>query len=163
MNNWAGVGRLTQDVKLSYTPNGIAVANFTLAINRPFSNQAGEREADFINIVTFRKPAENCSNYLKKGSLVGVTGRLQSRNYEGQDGKRIYIWEVVADHVQFLDSKSDSKPNNSDKQQSNTNSAGTNQSAGNQASEPKKELKHNDDPFANVGQPIDITSDDLPF
>jgi single-strand DNA-binding protein len=100
------VGRLTKDPELKYTPgNGIAVATFTLACDRPFTNQQGEREADFIPIVTWRKQAESCSQYLVKGSLAAVTGRLQIRSYEDQEGKRKWISEIVADNVKFLDNK----------------------------------------------------------
>ncbi len=140
------VGRLTKDPDLRYTPNGVPVANFTLAVNRPFSNQNGEREADFINIQVWRKPAENAANYLKKGSLCGVDGRIQTRNFEGQDGKRVYVTEVVADSVQFLDSKRD------------------NQQQGSYQNNNRQNYQQNkQDPFANDGQPIDIQDDDLPF
>lgn len=99
------IGRLTKDPELKYTPgNGIPVATFTLACDRPFTNQDGEREADFIKIVTWRKLAENCSQYLVKGSLAAVAGRLQIRSYE-DDGVRKWIAEVVADTVKFLDNK----------------------------------------------------------
>ena len=98
------IGRLTRDPELRFTPaNGVPVAQFDIAVNRPFVNQKGEREADFIRIVTWRKLAEVCANNLTKGRLVGVDGRLQIRSYEGQDGQRRYITEVVADSVQFLD------------------------------------------------------------
>lgn len=107
MNRTVLVGRLTKDVELKYTQGGVAVASFTLACNRPFSNQSGEKETDFINIVTFRKSAENTANFLKKGSLAGVDGRIQTRNYE-KEGKRVYVTEVVADSVQFLDPKTPS-------------------------------------------------------
>jgi len=86
MNRVILVGRLTKDVDLRYTPNGVAVATFTLAVNRTFTNGNGEREADFINIVVWRRSAENVANFLKKGSLCGVDGRVQTRNFEGQDG-----------------------------------------------------------------------------
>ena len=99
------VGRLTKDPELRYTPSGVAVATFTLAVNRAFANQQGEREADFVNCVVWRKQAENVANFLKKGSLAGVDGRIQTRNYEGQDGKRVYVTEVVAESVQFLEPK----------------------------------------------------------
>ena len=106
LNQVVLIGRLTKDPELKYTPgNGIAVATFTLACDRPFTNQQGEREADFIPIVTWRKQAENCSQYLVKGSLAAVTGRLQIRSYEDQEGKRKWISEVVADNVKFLDNK----------------------------------------------------------
>ena len=103
------VGRLTKDPQLSYTPSGVAVAKFTLAVNRAFNNASGEKEADFINVTVWRKPAENSANYLKKGSLAGVEGRIQTGSYEGTDGKRVYTTEVVADSVQFLEPKSMNK------------------------------------------------------
>src|SRR5699024_12163482 len=81
------------------------LANFTLAVNRPFSNQQGNRDADFINCVVWRRQAENLANFMKKGSQVGVDGRLQTRTFEGQDGKTVFVTEVVADSVQFLESK----------------------------------------------------------
>jgi single-strand DNA-binding protein len=99
------VGRLTADPSLRYTAGGVAVCSFTLAVNRPFTNQKGEREADFIQCVAWRKAGENVANFLRKGNLVGVDGRLQTRSYEGQDGKRVYVTEVVADSVQFLEPK----------------------------------------------------------
>src|SRR5690625_2988847 len=102
MNRTVLVGRLTRDPDLRYTPNGVAVANFTIAVNRAFSR---ENEADFINCVAWRKPAENLANYMKKGSQIGVDGRIQTRSYEGQDGKTVYVTEVVADNIQFLEPK----------------------------------------------------------
>jgi single-strand DNA-binding protein len=97
---------LTRDPELRYTPgNGIPVATFTLACDRPFKNSEGEREADFINIVTWRKLAENCANYLQKGSLAAVTGRLQIRSYEDSEGIKRKAAEIVADNVRFLDSR----------------------------------------------------------
>ena len=117
MNRVVLVGRLTKDPELRYTPNGVAVATFTLAVNRPFSNQQGEREADFINCVVWRKPAENVANFLKKGSLAGVDGRIQTRNYEGQDGKRVYVTEVLAESVQFLEPKGSSGGGRNDNDQ----------------------------------------------
>src|SRR6476660_8601372 len=103
MNRVVLVGRLTKDPDLRYTPNGVPVATFTLAVNRPFSSQSGEREADFINCVVWRKPAENVANFLKKGSLAGVDGRVQTRSYDNNEGKRVFVTEVVAESVQFLE------------------------------------------------------------
>lgn len=98
------IGRLTHDPELRYTAgSGIPVTTFSLAVNRPFTNQQGEREADFIKIVTWRKQAENCANYLKKGSMAAVTGRLQIRSYEDNEGIKRKVAEVVADNVTFLD------------------------------------------------------------
>lgn len=128
------VGRLTKDPEYRVTPAGVQVATFTLAVNRAFKNAKGEQEADFLNCVVFRKPAENVNNYLKKGSLAGVEGRLQSRSYENNEGKRVYVTEVVCDSVQFLEPK------------------GSNQG------QPKQQAN---DPFANTG--ADVDDDDLPF
>lgn len=135
INSVTLVGRLAKDPDLKYTPNGTATCNITVAVNRPFSNQQGNKEADFLNVVVWRKPAENTAMYCKKGSLVGVTGRIQTRSYENSEGKKIFITEVVADSVQFLDTKN-----------------GASQQA------PKE-----NDPFRNSGTPIDISDDDLPF
>lgn len=97
------IGRLARDPELRYTPSGVASTTFALAVERPFSNGDGKKEADFINIVTWRQLAENCANYLKKGRLTAVEGRIQTRNYE-KDGKKVYVTEVVADNVRFLES-----------------------------------------------------------
>jgi single-strand DNA-binding protein len=150
LNRVVLVGRLTKDPELKYTPNGIAVANFTLAVNRPFSNQQREREADFINCVVWRKPAENVSNFLKKGSLAGVDGRLQTRSYENNQGQRVYVTEVMCESVQFLEPKN----SNGNRSQSNEQQQYKYQQQSN---------KNYDDPFANNGTPIDISDDDLPF
>jgi single-strand DNA-binding protein len=100
-------GRLTKDVELKYSQSGNAVANMNVAVNRTFANAQGERETDFVNVVVFRKQAENAANFLKKGSLVGIDGRIQTRNYEAQDGRKVYVTEVVAESVQFLEPKGD--------------------------------------------------------
>lgn len=142
------VGRLTKDPEFRTTPSGVNVANFTLAVNRTFTNAQGEREADFINVVVFRKQAENVNTYLFKGHLAGVDGRVQSRSYENKEGQRIFVTEVVADSVQFLEPK-----NNGQKQ---------NVSKGQQTSTNNQRLS-NDNPFANSNGPIDIKDDDLPF
>jgi single-strand DNA-binding protein len=156
MNRVVLVGRLTKDPDLRYTPNGVPVATFTLAVNRNFKKENGEQEADFINVVVWRKPAENAANYLKKGSLAGVDGRIQVRTYE-QDGKRQYFTEIIADSVQFLDTKS---RNESENTQSNTN---TRQHQNNSnSSQNNGYTRVDEDPFAGQGQ-IDISSDDLPF
>lgn len=141
------VGRLTRDVDLRYTPTGVAVANFTIAVNRPFKSKDGEQDADFINCVVWRKPAENLANYMKKGNQIGVDGRLQSRSYEGNDGKTVFVTEVVADSVQFLESKGSKQSDSPEKR--NSPPSQDNTSAGN--------------PFKNDAEPIDIHDDDLPF
>lgn len=176
LNRVVLVGRLTRDPDLRYTPTGVAVANFTIAANRPFTNQEGNRDADFINCVVWRRPAENLANYMKKGNLVGVDGRLQSRSYEGQDGKTVYVTEVVADSVQFLESKGSSQGGGQDTSsyQQNPNS---NQGQGQNQGQSQNQNQNNNqfqnqnsnqnesqgDPFKNDGEPIDISDDDLPF
>lgn len=109
MNNLSLVGRLTKDVELKYTGSQTAVATGTLAVNRQFKSANGEKETDFINIVAWRKTAEILSNYASKGSQIGITGRIQTRNYEGNDGKRVYVTEVVAETVMLLDGKSNNQ------------------------------------------------------
>ncbi|MFE8698101.1 single-stranded DNA-binding protein [Cytobacillus sp. FJAT-53684] len=99
------VGRLTKDPELKRTPDGTPVTNVTLAVNRHYRNQRGDIEADFVQCTLWKKTAENTSRYCKKGSLIGITGRIQTRNYENQVGKRIYVTEVWADNVRFLDQK----------------------------------------------------------
>lgn len=106
INNVVLVGRITRDPELRYTPQNQAVATFSLAVNRQFKNANGEREADFINCVIWRQQAENLANWAKKGALIGVTGRIQTRNYENQQGQRVYVTEVVADSFQMLESRS---------------------------------------------------------
>jgi single-strand DNA-binding protein len=171
MNRVVLVGRLTKDPELRYTPAGVPVATFTLAVNRAFSNQQGEREADFINCVVWRRPAENVANFLKKGSLAGVDGRLQTRNYEGQDGKRVYVTEVVAESVQFLEPKNPNSERGGNNDfnggyQKNQNPYGQNQNQRNQNQNQNQNQGYtriDEDPFSNNGQPIDISDDDLPF
>lgn len=127
------IGRLTRDPDLRYTPADVAVTQFTLAVDRPFSNN-GEKEVDFIPVVTWRQTAEACANYLRKGRLCAVEGRIQVRNYENNEGKRVYVTEVIADNVRFLERGE--------------------QQGGN---------RNDSDPFNEDGKPIDISDDDLPF
>lgn len=142
------VGRLTKDPEHRQTQSGVSTATFTLAVNRTFKNKNGEREADFINVVVFRQQAENVSKYLSKGSLAGVDGRIQSRSYENKEGQRVFVTEVVADSVQFMDSKGSNQQNSQPQQQRGQAPAGNN-------------------PFGNGMQnangPIEITDDDLPL
>lgn len=145
------IGRLTRDPELRYTPSGVAVTQFTLAVDRPFTNQQGEREADFINIVTWRQLAETCANYLRKGRLTAVEGRIQVRNYDNNEGRRVYVTEVVADNVRFLESAGSGAGNRAD--------GGPGQGSG--MNRPQK--SSNADPFIDDGRPVDISDDDLPF
>ncbi|MFK2826570.1 single-stranded DNA-binding protein [Bacillus sp. B190/17] len=169
MNRVILVGRLTKDPDLRYTPNGVAVATFTLAVNRSFANQQGERETDFINCVVWRRPAENVANFLKKGSLAGVDGRIQTRNYEGQDGKRVYVTEVLAESVQFLEPRSAAAGGRSNENnaygsdQRNQDFPFEQQNQRNNNSNKSSYTRMDEDPFASDGQPIDISDDDLPF
>jgi single-strand DNA-binding protein len=96
------VGRLTKDPELRVTPEGTSVVNLTLAVNRQFKNQNGEYETDFVHCTIWRKTAENTANFCKKGSVIGITGKIHTRNYQNQEGKRVYVTEVVAESVQFL-------------------------------------------------------------
>lgn len=163
INSVVLVGRLTADPNLRYTASGNATTTFSLAVNRNFANAEGEREADFINCVIWRKPAETLANYARKGTLIGVTGRIQTRNYENQQGQRVYVTEVVADNFQLLESKnSDSSQYKSDTGVSNTNKgnyAKKNQNA-TQTNLGAIPMDKYDDPF---GSNIDINDDDLPF
>lgn len=110
INNVTLTGRLTKDVELKYTPSGVPVASLTLAVNRTFANEKGEKESDFLFCVAWRKTAETMANYLKKGSLIGITGRLQTRSYEDGGGKRQFVTEVVIENFTFLESKGQAKP-----------------------------------------------------
>lgn len=173
MNRTILVGRLTKDPELRYTPSGVAVATFTLAVNRTFTNQSGEREADFINCVVWRKQAENVANFLKKGSLAGIDGRIQTRSFEGQDGKRVYVTEVVAESVQFLEPKSGGSGNpaggsNSGSQSGNRGGNGNSGQGGSGNGQNQNGnqgyTRVDEDPFANNNnETIDISDDDLPF
>ncbi|MCL3857909.1 single-stranded DNA-binding protein [Pediococcus pentosaceus] len=140
------VGRLTRDPELRYTGSGVAVATFTVAVNRQFTNSQGEREADFINCVMWRKAAENFCNFTRKGSLVGIDGRIQTRSYENQQGTRVYVTEVVAENFSLLESKN-----------SNQNNGQNYQNQQNGQSAPSR---NPNDPFNSMP---DIKDDDLPF
>ena len=163
MNKVILIGRLTRDPELRYTGTNTAVATFSLAVNRPFTNQAGEREADFINIVVWRKQAENVKNYLTQGSQVAIDGRLQTRTYDDQNGQRRYITEVIADNVEFLGSRNSSNNSNN---MNNTSSAATNAGPtpydfADNASPKGTDVDSN--PFADFGANIEISDDELPF
>jgi single-strand DNA-binding protein len=157
MNKVFLIGRLTRDPELRYTGNNTAVASFSIAVNRNFTNQSGEREADFINIVVWRKQAENVKNYLTQGSQVAIDGRIQTRSYDDQDGKKRYVTEVVADNVEFLGSKASSQQGGNN---TSTNSEPTPYDFG--GSEPSTTAVDSN-PFADFGSSIEISDDELPF
>lgn len=173
INNVVLVGRLTRDAELRYTGSGIAVVSFTVAVERPYTNAQGERETDFINCVAWRKTAEIISNYTRKGSLVGVTGRMQTRNYTNNEGRKVYITEVVCENFQMLEPKSvterraqnDGSSSNSGFSNNSSNNKNYSQNT-NQA--PKNNSKSSyanfdEDPFDTNNDSIDISDDDLPF
>ena len=137
INNVVLVGQLTRDPELRYTPSNVAVATFSLAVNRNFKNQAGDYEADFISCIMWRQQAENFANWLKKGALVGITGRIQTRSYDNQQGQRVYVTEVVAESFQILEKKDN---------------------AANNAS-----MENQIPPSFEKTNPMDISDDDLPF
>lgn len=142
LNSVVLVGRLTKDPELRYTPSNQAVATFSLAVNRNFKSQNGEREADFINCVIWRQQAENLTNWGKKGALIGITGRIQTRNYENQQGQRVYVTEVVAENFQLLEFN---KQNDQNQTQSHSHQPNFGRNEPMQSS------------------PMDISDDDLPF
>ena len=150
MNKVILIGRLTRDPELRTTPSGTATTSFTIAVDRTFVNQqTGQREADFINCVAWRKQAENISRYCFKGTQVAVEGRIQTRNYEAQDGTKRYVTEVICDNVTFLGSKNSN--NNDDSSM---------------MSEPSSDIETtnlDEDPYANIGDEVALTDDDLPF
>lgn len=145
------IGRLTRDPELRYTPSGVAVTQFTLAVDRPFTNAQGEREADFIPIVTWRQLAETCANYLRKGRLTAVEGRMQVRHYENNEGRRVYVTEVVADNVRFLESPNRDQAGEFPDRQGGYPGAS------------RGDAGQVNDPFQDDSKPIDISDDDLPF
>lgn len=183
-------GRLTRDPELRYTTSGTAVVSFTLAVDRQFRNQNGDRDADFVNCVIWRKSAENFSNFTHKGSLVGVEGRIQTRNYENQQGNRVYVTEVVVDNFALLEPRQNGGMNQRGQQQPFNNGSnqpfagqpqqqfGGNQPQTNNAPQGNPSSNNgfggnasanNDAPFSagntnNDGeQKIDVSDDELPF
>ena len=155
MNRVELIGRLTRDPELRYTSSNIPTARFTLAVNRPFQSQNGEQGTDFINVVVWRKQAENVKKFVTKGSLVAVEGRIQTGSYENKDGQRVCTTDVVADSVQFLETRTQSQNRieNNDitpadfMQDTNTNN----------------ESDMSDEVFANFGDSIEISDDDIAF
>ena len=169
MNKAILIGRLTRDPELRYTSSNRAVCQFTVAIDRPFTNQAsGTREADFINCVIWRQQAENLSNWAKKGTLVGITGRIQTRHYENQQGQRVYVTEVIADNFQILESRATREGQSGGSYNSGYNnqpSFGDNSHDSGFSSQPSQQTPNfgrDESPFGN-SNPMDISDDDLPF
>ena len=156
MNKVFLIGRLTRDPELRYTGSNIAVATFSLAVNRNYTSQSGEREADFINIVVWRKQAENVKNYLSQGSQVAIDGRIQTRSYDDSEGNKRYVTEVVADNVEFLGTKG---YNNSST--SSTSKEPTPYDFGKEPESKGTDVDSN--PFADFGSSIEISDDELPF
>jgi len=153
MNSVILVGRLVKDPELRTISTGSTTCNFSVAVNRQFTNASGERETDFINCVIWGKQAENLAKYCTKGTLIGVSGRIQTRNYDGQDGKRVYVTEVAANNITFLGSKNanNAVPSFEDAARENVN---------NQAMET---TDLSEDPFKDFGSEVILSDDDLPF
>ena len=154
MNRVELIGRLTRDPELRYTGSNIATTRFTLAVNRPFQSQNGEQGTDFISVVVWRKQAENVKKYCTKGSLVAVEGRIQTGSYE-KDGQRVYTTDVVADSVQFLESKAQSE--------NRMSSEGSDLSPADFVNQEVKESDMSDEVFANFGDSVEISDDDIAF
>lgn len=162
MNRVVLVGRITKDPELKNIPNSnTSVVSFTIAVNRQFTSKSGEKEADFINCVVFNKAAENLSRYIHKGGLLGVEGRIQTRNYQANDGSTRYVTEIICDNVQFLEPKSSAQGSRSQdtfdySQLEQENPYGNREGRANEAPAKKE-------PFKEVENQFGITDDDLPF
>lgn len=164
MNKVILIGRLTKDPELRYTSSNRPVTQISVAVNRTFTNQNGEREADFINVVIWDKQAENVAKYLTKGRLVAVEGRIQTRNYDNNEGKKVYVTEVVALSVQFLESKgSNTNVNNSSNPFDNMVDTPNTYAPIDEPSKQNETVDVSKDPFESFGQSIDLSDDDLPF
>ena len=169
INNVVLVGRTTKDPELRYTPSNVAVATFSLAVNRNFKDANGERETDFINCVIWRQSAESLANWAKKGALIGITGRIQTRIYQNQQGQRVDVTEVVAENFQMLESRAARE--GSSASQGNTSGAFGNDNGyagpyGQQAPQQQgPNFARESSPFGPFGgsNPMDISDDDLPF
>lgn len=155
MNNANLVGRLTRPVDLRYTQSGIAYGSFTLAVTRKYKNKDGEREADFINCVIWKKGAELLANYTQKGSLIGVSGPIQTRSYDNQQGQRVYVTEVLVENFDFLESRKNDADGFSNAGNINTQNFNKNQNLGGNFA--------NNDPFTANGETFEVQDDDLPF
>lgn len=173
MNKAILIGRLTRDPELRYTSSNRAVCQFTVAIDRPYTNQAsGQREADFINVVAWDKTGENVGKYMTKGRLIAVEGRIQTRNYENNEGRKVYVTEVLASNVQFLESRNAATSNNGfnnmpeppvEKTPYDFAGEPTNDSSTSTSSIPSMNVEDEKDPFAAFGEQVEISDNDLPF
>ena len=171
MNKAILIGRLTRDPELRYTSSNRAVCQFTVAIDRPFTNQAsGQREADFINVVAWDKTGENIGKYMTKGRLIAVEGRIQTRNYENNEGRRVYVTEVIASNVQFLESKNATSNNNGfdsmpepPQERTPYDFGGETTTETNETVTPTMNIEDEKDPFASFGEQVEISDNDLPF
>ena len=153
MNKAFLIGRLTRDPELRYSSSNTPIVNFTIAIDRQFTNKDGQRETDFIRIVAYNKQAENVSKYVNKGSLVAVDGRIQTGSYDDKDGKRVYTTDIVADRVQFLDTRNSQPSSSGENNDISPADFQTN----------VEETNVSDDVFADFGSSIEISDDDIAF
>lgn len=160
INNVTLTGRLTRDPELRYTPSNKAVATATIAVDRSRKDENGERQADFINLVFWNKQAETLANYVKKGHMIGVVGSIQTRNYENQQGQRVYVTEVVANSFTFLESRSNQN-NQGEIPQQGGNFAGQQPQNNGGFQQQTPNFARDNNPFG--GNPMDISDDDLPF
>lgn len=160
INNVVLVGRLTRDVDLRYTSNGTAYASFTVAVERNFKNQNGEKETDFINCAMWRKAAENFANFTHKGSQVGIEGRIQTRNYENQQGQKVYVTEVLAENFSLLEPRNATSRLEGDRE--SFNGGHVNTFNGNENANTSGNFANND-PFTASGNAVDVSDEDLPF
>ena len=161
MNKALLIGRLTRDPELRSTSTGRSVCQFSIAVNRNFTNANGEREADFINCVVWDKQAENLVKYQKRGNQIAVDGRIQTRNYEDKDGKRVYVTEILANSISFLDSKgtnAGSNDFNSLPEPPREDSVSSSSNMNNMET-----VSVDKDPFEAFGDSIEISDNDLPF
>lgn len=160
INNVVLVGRLTKAVDLRYTSNGTAYASFTVAVERNFKNQNGEKETDFISCAMWRKAAENFANFTRKGSLVGIEGRIQTRNYENQQGQKVYVTEVLAENFSLLEPRNATSRLEGDREV--FESGHVNTFNGNKNTNTGGNFAKND-PFTANGETFNVDDDDLPF
>ena len=161
MNIFSGIGRLTRDPELKVSQSNISIVSGTIAINRPFKNAQGEREADFIRFVAFRKTGELINEHFNKGDELGVTGRIQTRNYENDSGQRIYVTELVVENITFISGNKNTTQNAQNQGYNQQDQSQGTQHTQNQNSAPQGNVERN--PFANADGPVDISDDDLPF